>query len=225
LTLTTSGAGGGGAGGGGVGGGFAGGFGGGGAASGSYVASSIAAACDDMTGAMDLISATTTPVVGDDVTTQPTLLPISFNFFGVPHPYASVQTNGMVQFHTSSTGVASSAYSNALIPSSSTPNGFAAAYWDDLFTSSATGEAVRMKVLSTGGSHVTVTWVNGLGTATEFQAKFFASTGVIEYHYCNIGVGTGSSASIGVENPTGTAGTQYSTGVATSAGVRLTYVP
>lgn len=221
LSLTASGAGGGGAGGGGVGGGFA----GGGATSGSYVSSSIAASCDDMTGAMELISASTSPVVGDDVTTQPTLLPISFNFFGAPHPYASVQTNGMVQFHTSSTGLASSAYSNALtIPSSATPNGFAAPYWDDLYTSGVAGEAVVMKVLSTGGSHVTVEWVNPFGTATNFQAKFFASTGVIEYHYCNIGVATGSSAAIGVENSSGTSGAQYST-VATSAGVRFTYVP
>ena len=50
----------------------------------------------------------------------------------------------------------------------------------------------------------------------------FYATGLIEYHYCNIGTATGSGAVIGVENPTGSAGGQWSSGVATGAGVGFT---
>ena len=219
LTVTSSGSGGGGAGG-----GFAGGFGGGGAASGNYVATSFAASCDDMTGATDLLSATTTPTIGDDRSTSPTLFPITFPFFATVASHASVQTNGMVQFYPSSLGTPSTAYTNATIPSSGTPNGFAAAYWDDLYTPAVAGQLIQLKTVSTGGLHASVSWVNPLGTGTQIQAKFFA-TGVIEYHYCDIGLADGSTASIGVENLSGTVGAQYMTPVGSGTGVRLTYVP
>jgi hypothetical protein len=213
LNVTASGAGGGGAGGG---------FGGGGVGGGSagYTMSSITANCDDLsTGAVDLISATTTPAIGDDVTTGIFPLGLSFNFFGAPVSYASVQTNGMVQVYSSSTGTPSNTWTNGTIPSSSLPNGFIAPYWDDLFTTGAPNEAVRSKVFA---DHLTIAWFDPLGAGTQFQAKFFNVTGVAEFHYCNIGTNTGSGATIGAEDLSGLVGVQYTNAVATGGGVRLT---
>ncbi|MBE2250684.1 MAG: hypothetical protein IAE78_14195 [Myxococcus sp.] len=188
------------------------------------MATLTAASCDDMTGALDLLSLSTTPVIRDDVSTAPALLPTPFTFFGTSYSYASVQTNGMLQLYASSSGTSSSEYVNASIPNVDTPNGFIAPYWDDLYNPLATGALVQLKSFSTGGARVTVAWVNPLGASTQIQAKLF-STGVIEYHYCNIGTATGSSASIGVENASGTLGAAYTAGVATGMGLRFTYVP
>jgi hypothetical protein len=215
--------------GGGAGGGFAGGSGGGvaggsggGSGSGNYVAASITAACDDMTGAMPLLSTSTTPAIGDDRSTAPFLLPISFPFFGVTAPYASVQTNGMVQFHSSSMGVTSTVYTGTAIPSVSDPNGFAAAFWIDLYNPPSSTGLVRMKTASVGGARVTVSWLSPQSPmGSEIQAKFF-TTGVIEYHYCTI---VAAGASIGVEDATGTRGTNYTSSVASGGGVRLTFFP
>ncbi|MBL8923793.1 MAG: hypothetical protein JNJ54_33365 [Myxococcaceae bacterium] len=218
LSVSASGAGGGGAGGG-TGGGFGGGGVGGGSGAG-YTMSSITASCDSFTtGAVDLLTATTTPPVSDDVTTGIFPLGLTLNFFGTPVSFGSVQTNGMVQVYTSSAGTPSNAWSNGTIPSTAVPNGFIAPYWDDLYTAGVTGEAVRSKVFV---DHLTIAWVNPLGTGTEFQAKFFNATGVAEFHYCNIGSATGSGASIGAEDLNGLSGVQYTSGVATGSGVRLT---
>jgi hypothetical protein len=224
LTVTSSGSGGGGAGG-----GFAGGFGGGGAASGNYVATSITASCDDLTfGQTALLSGT---ALSDDSASSVFALPISFQFFGSPVSNYGVQSNGMAQFFTSSSGLVSTSFSNTTIPSSAGPNGFAAPFWDDLYPTTSplpTLPSISSKVVSTGGTHLTISWTNvarsGATSMNEFQAKFF-STGVVEYHYCSIGGLTGGTPSIGLEDSLGTTGTQYSPTVSTGSGVRFTYVP
>ncbi|MDX2010211.1 MAG: hypothetical protein SFW67_08480 [Myxococcaceae bacterium] len=217
VNFQPSGAGGGGAGGGGpIGGGSAGG------SAGSYVSSSIFAACDDLSvGATTLLDSTTLPAIGDDVATSTLPVPLGvFPFFGQPMSHYGVQTNGMVQFFPSSSGVVSTSYTDAPIPTSSAPNGFAAPLWNDLFPD--TTSSIRVRTFSTGGSRFTVSWLNIAAPSSEFQAKFFA-TGVIEFHYCSMPGVTQTGLSIGVEAPsglTGTAGAVPSTW--TGSGIRFT---
>jgi hypothetical protein len=228
----TAGGGVGGGAGGGAGGGFGGGFGGG---AGSYVETSITASCDDLsaaTGATELLSPTTTPAISDDATTPALTIPLTVPFFGQLMGAYSVQTNGMVQLYTSTTsGTPSSDYMNIAIPTSAAPNGFAAPYWHDLFPVSTTyTSSVRSRVVTTGGSHLTISWENvsrstSLTAPTRFQAKLFSS-GVIEFHYCELSgstATTGSGATIGLEDPSGLAGvTSVQTTVTSGTGIRFT---
>jgi hypothetical protein len=168
-----------------------------------------AAACDDMTGATDLLSSTTTPTIADDVTTGVRALAFPFSFFGSPVTHYSAQTNGMVQFYSSATGTPSNEWTNADIPSAVTPNGYAAPFWNDLFN--ITGSVVRVKEFGSGTTRYSVVeWVNQVGTATNFQMKWFETTNVVEFHYCAMGATTSSSATIGLENATGTNGAKVS---------------
>lgn len=68
-----------------------------------------------------------------------------------------------------------------------------------------------------------------------FQAKLFETSNVIEFHYCameatmapDIARATGGSATIGLENAGGTAGTQHSfnTPASVQTGVLLRFTP
>jgi hypothetical protein len=217
LDLMPPGTGGGGAGGG-TAGGTAGGFGGG---TGSYIQTAIVAACDDLSvGATDVLTPNTIPALSDDSASPVMPLPVPFPFFGSLVTHAGVQSNGMVQLFTSSSGTVSTSYTNTSIPSTGAPDGFAAPLWNDLFPDSTS--AIRMRAFTTGGARLTVNWLNVAGPSTEFQAKFFA-TGVIEFHYCSMaGVAT-SSATAGVESLSGFSGTPgtFSTTL-TGSGMRFT---
>jgi hypothetical protein len=218
VTLTCmSGTGGGGAGGG-TAGGTAGGFGGG---TGSYIQTAIVAACDDLSvAATDVLTPNTIPALSDDSASPVMPLPVPFPFFGSLVTHAGVQSNGMVQLFTSSSGTVSTSYMNTSIPSTSAPDGFAAPLWNDLFPDGTS--AIRMRAFTAGGARLTVNWLNVAGPNTEFQAKFF-TTGVIEFHYCSMaGVAT-SSATAGVESLSGFSGTEgtFSTTLSGS-GMRFT---
>jgi hypothetical protein len=96
---------------------------------------------------------------------------------------------------------------------------------------------VRTATLGTGTArrHV-VEWNNWYTFAATtanltFQVKLFEGTGVIEIHYCSMGptgmaAVTGSSATIGAEDATGTYGIQVAnnsaTGAVSGTGYRLT---
>lgn len=224
LQVTASGAGGGSAGGGSAGGGSA----GGGGASGGYTITAVTTSCDDLTtGATDLLSSSTSPPVSDDAASNVFPIPSPFALFGTPVTHYGVQSNGMVQFFTSSFGTVSAAYTNAPIPDSLEPNGYVAPYWDDLFPVSGLLASVRSKVFITGGGRFTVEWNNlgraSTGTTTRFQAKFFSS-GVFEFHYCTLQATnmTGAGATIGAENLAGTFGTEHTAGISTSSALRFT---
>ncbi|MFO0680573.1 MAG: DUF4215 domain-containing protein [Sandaracinus sp.] len=178
-------------------------------------------------------SPTRSSSTSDDATTSIAALPFSVPFFGTTATYWSASTNGIVQLYPSATGATSTAYSNSDIPSTSTPNGFIAGFWDDLYL--GTGYDLHYQTTGTAGSRVfVVEWLNALagssGTPFTFQIMLYEATGVIEIHYCSIGTGTrgsGDSATIGLENATGTDGvrTSYNTAGAATAGSGYRYTP
>lgn len=186
----------------------------------AYTQQTITAACDAMTGATALLSSATATPIADDATTMPFILPAFGTFFGTAVTHASVQSNGMVQFYTSATGTPSDSYMNTTIPSTVEPNGFAAPLWDDLYRNVTAASAVSVLTVSTAPVHYTVSWTDGRGAGTEIQAKFFQS-GVIEFHYCNLGATT-PTATVGLENLAGTAGVTWTGTPATGSGVRFT---
>lgn len=183
-----------------------------------YITSPITAAC--VTGGT-WTSPTRSSATSDDATTSLIALPFSGTFFGTTVTQFSANTNGLLQLYPSTGGTASTAYSNANIPSTSAPNGFVAAFWDDLYL--GTGYDLHYQTLGSPGSQVLVVeWLNATagGSPITFQAMLYEGTGVIELHYCATGTTgrtSGSEATIGLENATGTDGIRTSVDTAGAA--------
>lgn len=183
--------------------------------------SSIAASCDDLSAAVALLSSTTTPAISDDVVSPSAALPFAFSLLGTAVTNYSASSNGNVQLFAS-TGSGLTAFTNAAIPTSATPNLMAAPFWDDLRNVSTT--VVRSATFGTAPNrHFTVEWFDSTLPSTgnierlRFQAQFYETTNVTEFHYCSIvpgsitdGRANGNSATIGIEDSAGTAGVQAS---------------
>jgi hypothetical protein len=173
---------------------------------------SITAAC------ADLSTATALGVPGDDDASAVTALPFSFDYLGDTTSHFSATSNGFMQLWTSSTGSPSTTFTNGSLPSTATPNGVIAPFWDDL--SPNTGADIYTATLGSAGSQRFVVewrdWSRYEGTEElTFQAHLLEATGEVELHYCTMTPGSddgysGSSATIGLENIAGTNGVQIS---------------
>ncbi|MEM8600413.1 MAG: M12 family metallo-peptidase, partial [Bacteroidota bacterium] len=148
----------------------------------------------------DISSTGTSISLGDDATAE-VALPFTFSFYGTNYTSVFINSNGNLTF-----GSGSTAYTNAGIPNAAAPNALLAAFWDDLNPSG--GGSVYYGTDSQG--RFAVQWdavppYSGGGTYT-FQA-ILASDGRILYQYEAL-TGTTSSATIGIENGTGSDGLQ-----------------
>jgi hypothetical protein len=196
---------------------------------GPYTESAIAAACEELGDAFEIIT-----VNGDDVSSDRVALPFAFKFFGDAVTQYSMASNGFLQLWSSSSGGISKRPDNVAIPSADDPNGFVAPFWDDLspmFSNSRAG------VKGTAPNrNLIVSWIHWTikaesTTRLTFQAKLFETTNVIELHYCAMSPETserakGSSATIGLENIAGTKGVQHSFNMASVAtGKAFRYTP
>jgi subtilisin family serine protease len=148
---------------------------------------------------------------GDDATAQ-LALPFAFPFYGATYETAHVSTNGLIAFPAPS-----AAYLNGAIPSAAAPNGAVYGLWDDLYVDGP-GQ-VRTQVLGEAPARqVVVEWhdVRFLGTSARFSFQVVLSEGGgVEVRYGNLPAddrGRGASATVGVEDATGTDALQYSTG-------------
>jgi hypothetical protein len=200
-----------------------------------YTLAMIPASCDDVA-----MGTAVAPSSGwsDDSTTAIAALPFSVPFFGVAQTHFSVASNGFAMLYPSMTGTASSTLSNQELPSASTPNNVVAPFWDDLNTATGVTSEVRTMAMGTApNQRFVIAWNNWRtfsGSATTerltFQAKLFETTGVVEFHYCNVTPGgtaaTGSGATIGIEDAMGMFGNlvgyNYPNIIATGRGYRLT---
>jgi hypothetical protein len=190
----------------------------------------ITAACVDMTAATAVPGAT-----GDDIVSASAAFPFAFTYFGSAVGSYAVGSNGNVQLFAGATGTGSGSAGNGALPGASTPNGTVAAFWDDLINNAGGGVRVLTSGTAPNQSFV-VEWTDvrpfsgTTGGTMTFQAHF-SESGVIEFHYCSIGgTGTrlfGDSATIGLENLTGTDGVQFSLNqaAAISAGTGLRFTP
>lgn len=151
---------------------------------------------------LDATSGGTIVAEGDD-TYEYVSLPFSFNFYGNIYNGLYVSSNGYVSF-----GSGYSTYSNDCIPSTSTPNNAIYAFWDDLQPTGGSNGNVYVKQVDS--STFVVEW---------YQVKRYGST---DYETFEIvlrnddsitlqyqSMSNTESATVGVENATGTLAQQY----------------
>lgn len=160
---------------------------------------------------------------GDDTYSGGHNIGFNFSFFGQTYTSFWVDSNGYLTFGSSG----HSSYSNTSLPSSGAPNPMVAPFWDDL-----TGGKVYYKTEgSAPNRRLIVQWSGYKRYGTTGNINFQAvlhENGDIVYRYGTMsGTGaTGTSATIGLNGPGGSAGHMYSynTGsVGSSRSMRFTY--
>jgi len=166
-------------------------------------------------------------LTGDDASAT-VALPFPFFFYGQTYNTAYVSTNGVVNFLA-----AEASYTNVGIPSTSLPNAAIYALWDDLSVDSGTG-SVRTQLVGTAPNRsFVIEWrsVHFLGTTTpvlRFE-MVLSENGQVTFQYATVGTdgrAQGNSATIGIENSSGTVALQYAYDQAVlSDGQAITFVP
>ena len=148
----------------------------------------------------DIAATGTAVTLGDDASSAAITLPFSFPFYGTEYTSLFINSNGIL-----SLGAGTTDFTNAAIPTAAAPNTFIAPYWDDLNPS--TGGTIHYKTV---GTDFVVQFTNirpfsGTG-AVSFQA-ILKPSGEIRLQYQTVPT-TNNSATIGIENQTGTVGLQ-----------------
>ncbi|MFZ9629453.1 MAG: S8 family serine peptidase [Ilumatobacteraceae bacterium] len=155
-------------------------------------------------------------------------LPFTVTWYGTDQTTVNVSSNGYLRFGSG----AATSYSNTAIPDATDPNGMAAAWWDDL--NPAAGGTVYTSVQGSSPNRVfSASWVdinpyNTTGNPVTFQILIDEATDALTFQYLDASAATGSngsSATVGVENADGSAGTQISynsAAIATGAAYRCT---
>jgi PKD repeat protein len=146
-------------------------------------------------------------------------VPIGFNFtfFGQTYSNITIDANGLLAFGSAPFG---NSYYNFAIPNRLAPNNFIAAYWDNL---DASRGSVYSKLEGTAPNRTfTVSWVDvgHIWYATggiSFQVVLREGSEDIPVRYRDVVIddsytylNNGATAVVGLENPDGTYGTQYS---------------
>jgi uncharacterized protein YjdB len=161
-----------------------------------YVESRVPFAWTDMSDGARVVG-------GDDFQSAlPDVSGFTFEFFGASYATTDihVSTNGLITF-----GSGSTSYSSTTIPYVGAPDGFVAAGWDDLVTS------VYFKAVGTAPARQLVIEWDGItfsgALPIKMQAALSEGTNTIDLRYAST---VGAHAVIGVEDLTGTIGTQHS---------------
>lgn len=142
-------------------------------------------------------------------------MPFGFRYYGATYTDVAVSSNGFIRMG----GGSATQFSNAAIPNGSDPNALIAAFWDDLDPDK--GGSVSTKVVGASPNRTFVaTWLdvphyNVAGSALSFQIVLEEATGAIVLQYLDAIAGSvtydrGASATVGVEDEFGLAGTQVS---------------
>ncbi|MDP1828673.1 MAG: putative Ig domain-containing protein [Archangium sp.] len=137
-----------------------------------------------------------------------------FPFYNKVYSQLTVTANGLLFLEPSSAANTSSDFSgNIAIPSGAEPNGLIAPLWDDLFGSNPTSIVQTEAVTGPFGQGLAIEfkdWNRAFGNfLLNFQVRLWAN-GMIEFFYGTMtGAGaTPVTATIGIESPSGTAGTR-----------------
>ncbi|GGN71050.1 hypothetical protein GCM10010112_38010 [Actinoplanes lobatus] len=160
---------------------------------------SCAPATEEYRAGTDLLALT-----GDDAATEITL-PFAVPHYGAARTRAWVSTNGVIGF-----GTVSSSYTNLAVPSTLEPNDTLFALWDDLIVDDQAG----VWTAATADTFV-VEWRNVRFYPTTADrisiSAILHADGTVTYRYRGLtGTrATGNSATIGIENATGTDGLAY----------------
>ena len=159
----------------------------------------------DMTGSTAL-------TLGDDTAATVTL-PFAIRFYGTSVNSVQVSSNGFVRFLRGS----ATEFVNTALPEASEPNGIAAVLWDDLDPSQG-GRISTRSFGTTPNRRFAIAW-EGVphwavaGSAVTAQLVLDETTGNMMFNYRDVQVGApgydgGASATVGIENATGTRATQ-----------------
>jgi subtilisin family serine protease len=167
---------------------------------------------------------TETSLTGDDVQTSLDL-PFEFPYYGVGYDSAFVTSNGHVNFLAGTTS-----YANGPIPGSAAPNAALYPFWDDLVLDGESGLYTGTTTVD-GEDAFVVEWRNVRKYSPASDRLSFSVTlvadGTVLFGYgpvTDTDTAKGSSASIGIENETGTVGMEYSYNApAVSEGFTITY--
>jgi len=139
---------------------------------------------------------------GDD-TYEYVSLPFAFNFYGNTYTGLYVSSNGFVSF-----GAGYSSYSNGCIPSTATPNNAIYAFWDDLVPAGGSDGNIYVKQIDSGTFVIEWYRVRQYGTSNYQTFEIvLRNDHSITLQYQSVS-NTGS-ATVGVENATGTLAKQY----------------
>ncbi len=139
---------------------------------------------------------------GDDSNLGPFPIGFTFKYYDQQFTTFRVCSNGFISFSSTVT-----TYSNTAIPSASAPLNMLAPFWDDLnLTTAGSGDIFYQNV----GGNLVIQW-DGVYTYTgsiplTFQV-ILTPSGTITYQYLTLG-GAGNSATVGMQNATGTVGLQ-----------------
>jgi hypothetical protein len=187
----------------------------------------------------DISAAGTALLVGTtyDYTGHTTVtLPAPFTYFGTSYTTMDVSMVGFTVFGS----VLTSAYdtTNSTVPSTSAPTGVVAPFWDQIVRNTG-GKLLMQRMTPPGGLPYTIiSWQNfriyaeSTTAVHNFQEKLF-DDGSIEFHYGLMDPGTyaparstGSSATVWIEKPDGTAALPVSintaNGIQPNSGWRFT---
>lgn len=150
---------------------------------------------------VDITGTGTSVTLGDDASI---LVPLqfAFSFYGIDKTEVRISSNGYLTFGTSGTS-----FSNSNIPSTSVPNDMICPFWDDLNPAGSPGGTIHY--LSTATQFIVqYTNIRHFGTSQPGVYTFqviLNDDGSILYQYLDM-QGTLNSATVGVENSTGTVG-------------------
>jgi len=139
----------------------------------------------------------------DDLNLGPFPIGFSFEYYGTPYTTFRVCSNGWLSF--SSTSVL---YSNVAIPSAAAPLNMLAPFWDDFnLNIVGSGDIYYQNV----GGNLVVQWDGVMRYGTTAPLSFqviLTPSGTITYQYLTVSTGLTNSATVGMQNATGTVGLQ-----------------
>lgn len=139
----------------------------------------------------------------DEGHSGPVTLPFGFKFYGQVKNTVFISSNGVILFNAPTANI----FSNAAIPNAAAPNEYIAPFWDDL-----DGTSSGNVYYKADGNKFTIQYNNWprystSGSSLTFQVVLHAN-GRIMYYYKTMTSTTLNSATVGIENGTGTIGLQ-----------------
>jgi subtilisin family serine protease len=154
---------------------------------------------------------TVLPVSGDDVNVE-VPLPIPFTFYGSAVTVMRICTNGIITFTTST----ACPFTNTALPNAALPNLAIYPYWDDLIVDASASVRGELKGMAPNRRYViefrNVRYFSPSGPRVGFNVVLYEN-GMFMLQYrdiANDGREQGNSATIGIENGTGTDAFEYS---------------
>ncbi len=140
---------------------------------------------------------------GDDSNAGPFPIGFSFSYYGTAFTTFRVCSNGWLSFTSTATS-----FDNSALPSTGAPVNMLAPFWDDLNLNVTGSGDIFYQVV---GGNLVVQFNNVMRYNTTTPVTFeviLSPTGNITYQYLNLGTATLNSATVGMQNATGTVGLQ-----------------